>query len=265
MSSVTSKVLLAKSTESLTLKINRPNERNPLDLSTISELISAISACERDKDIRSVVITGSGKKSFASGVDLKEMSKVVTTAESAIAYDEKVNALYKTIAASPIPVIAKIQSNAIGGGAMLAMACDVAVASDKASFGLPAGRLGLMLSPQEHVMLLQRVSPSKAKYLILTGDRIDARTARQWGMIDFIVDEKDLDSRVDAITASMAKCARTSLSSSKQLLLAVAISSVSSLTGGLIKRCYHEVYESRNFREGVAAFVEKRQPSFWDK
>ena len=96
---------------SVTVRISRPEKRNPLDLRTVNGLIDTISESMRDESVRAIIITGTGEKSFASGVDLKEFAEIVTSAEKARAYDEKVGVLYRTIQSAKIPIIAKVQSN----------------------------------------------------------------------------------------------------------------------------------------------------------
>ena len=127
-------LITEKERYSVTVRISRPEKRNPLDLGTVNDLIDTISESARDKSVRAVIITGSGEKSFASGVDLKELAEIVTSAETALQYDRKIGALYRSIQKAQIPIIAKVQSSAIGSGGLLAAACDFCIASQNAKF-----------------------------------------------------------------------------------------------------------------------------------
>ena len=256
------KIIVEKKAHSATIRLNRPTKRNPLDLETVNGIARTISDCDLDDSIRTIVITGSGSNAFASGADLREMADVVTSADTAIEYDKEVKKLYRSIQDAQTPVIAKVQSHAIGGGGLLAVACDICIASDKAKFGLPAGRVGLMLSPLEYEIALQRMTLPRAKYLTMTGALIDANQANLWGIFDVVVNDVSLDPAIEKLTTSIAECAPSSIKVSKILLSEIASRPDTPISGDRVRKCYETVYDSEDYQEGVAAFLERRPPAF---
>jgi enoyl-CoA hydratase/carnithine racemase len=154
-----------------------------------------------------------------------------------------------------VPVIARMQASAIGGGLLLALACDVRVCAASARIGIPASRFGLMLSPVEYRLLVRAAGRSRAKLLMFTGRRLDARTALEWGLVDMIAYDGELDARVDALTAEIAAGAPLANKAAKRLI-------DSGRDGDLAHECYREIYSSQDVKEGLKALAEKRLPQF---
>ena len=152
-----------------TVTIDRPSTRNALALRTIDELRAAVARAEDNPAIRVLVLTGAGDRVFASGADLDEIPDAMDTPEKAAAYDERVAGLYRALLETPVPVVARIQGHAIGGGLLLALACDLRICRAGVKVGLPVSRIGLMLSPLEHKLVVDQIGPSRAKWLLLTG------------------------------------------------------------------------------------------------
>lgn len=244
------------------ITIDRPEKRNALSLATIAALIEALRALEGKADLRAIVLAGSGDRAFASGADLDEIAGLAGHPELALEYDRKVEALYDALATVRVPVIARIQAAAIGGGCLLALACDLRVASAGATFGVPAGRIGLMLSPREHALLAGAVGPSRAKLLLYSGRRLSASEAQQWGLIDLLTgddSQRSLDDAVDQLVADIAGCAPRTISVSKRMIQA---SGSADPDGRVVREAYAQVYGSDDLREGLAAFAARRAPVF---
>ncbi len=238
-----------------TITIDRPEKRNALALQTVDELRAAIDAAGHDSAVRAIVLTGSGDRAFASGADLAEIPDAMDTPENAWAYDSTVGALYDAVMQSPVPVIARMQASAIGGGLMLALACDVRVCAASARIGIPVSRFGLMLSPLEHRLLVRVTGRSRAKLLMFTGRRLDARTALEWGLVDIVAYDGELDALADALTAEIAAGAPLANKAAKLLI-------DSEGEAELAQNCYREIYSSEDLKEGLEAMAEKRLPEF---
>lgn len=239
-----------------TVTIDRPAKRNALGLRTIEELCQAIDHCEADAQVRVVVLTGTGDRAFASGADLDEVPDAMDTPEHARAYDDRVSGLYDRLAETPLPVIARIQASAIGGGYLLALACDLRVCGASALIGIPVSRIGLMLSPQEHRLLVRQVGPSRAKLLTFTGRRLGAKEAADWGLVDMVVADDALDEAVDQLTLDIASGAPIAITAAKRMI------DDGAQNDAVVQQCYRDIYASEDLSEGLAALSQRRPPRF---
>ncbi len=238
--------------------INRPEKRNAIALATIEDLQVAIAEANANAQVRVIVLTGAGDRAFASGADLDELGAIATPRQ-AVTYDAMVTQLYDALERSRKPVIARIQAHAIGGGCLLALACDVRVASDSASFGVPAARIGLMLSAPEHALLVNHVGASRAKLLLASGRRLSAAEAERWGLVDIVVPRDGLDAAVDALADEIATNAPLAVTAAKQLAQAVGRTDT---LASVAATHYAAIYGSEDLREGLAAMKAKRKPVF---
>lgn len=242
------------------LTIDRSDVRNAISLETARELAARITAVNGDPGVRAVVITGAGDHVFASGADLTEVLDRMGTPASAREYDEVLEATYAALESCRVPTIARIQGHAIGGGCLLALACDLRIAAARAAFGVPAARVGVALTPSELRRLVWSVGPWRAKWLLVTGVRLTAAEAQAWGLVDQVVADSQLDAAVDTVVEEIVKAAPLAIRAMKR--------HVNALTGALrvddavIRGLYEAVYGSADFREGVTAFLEKRAPVF---
>ena len=241
--------------------INRPEKRNAIALATIEDLQVAIAEANANAAVRVIVLTGAGEQAFAAGADLDELA-AVTTPQQAVAYDAMVAQLYDALERSRKPVIARVQAPAIGGGCLLALACDVRIASENASFGVPAARIGLMLSAPEHALLVNQVGRSRAKLLLLSGRRLTATEAERWGLVDQVVPVALLDATVDALVQEIAANAPRAVAAAKRLVQAVGRDAASAAAAAT---SYAEIYGSEDLREGLAAVKARRKPVFTGK
>jgi enoyl-CoA hydratase len=239
--------------------ISRPEVHNALDGHTIRELEAALREVADDADVRCVVLRGAGEKVFVSGGDVREFRDKLSSAESARDYDVEIERMQAVIRDMAKPVIAQIQGYAIGGGCVLAVACDFRIASTKAKFGIPVARFGLMLSVLDSVRLAELVGLGQARRLLMTGAVIDAREAHRIGLIDQIVEADALMSTTEAFAATLAANAPLSIKATKQTLAAFYSRQLSIADGD---PWYRELYTSRDVQEGIDAFFGKRSPQF---
>ena len=241
--------------------LNRPEVRNAMNQAMTAELPRLLQRLENDASVRVVVLGGRGS-AFCSGADLGRMEKSgrATGAKNradALKSAKFFNALY----VFPKPTIARIHGPAFAGGMGLVCACDVVVASEEASFCLPEARIGLvpaMISPY----VTRAMGANAARRYVLSGERFSAREAKGLGMVHELVPAAGLDAAVDRLAQAFAACAPNALAEAKKLLRQVIGAPITpqliSYTAGVIARCR----ASSEAREGIAAFREKRKPSW---
>lgn len=240
--------------------IDRPEVRNAISRETAAQLTDAMRRVNADAEVRVAIISGAGDRVFASGADLQEVLEEMRTPEAAWAYDEWIEAAYGAIERCRVPTVARIQGHAIGGGCLLALACDLRIAAERSSLGVPVTRVGLMLSPDEIRRLVCLVGPSRAKWLLLTGTRLTAGEALAWGLVDHVAANEQLDRAVDRVAGEILSGAPIAVAVAKRLVNASIAHEVPD--AATIRECYASVYGSADFREGVTAFLEKRPPVF---
>ena len=239
--------------------VNRPEVRNALDTALCAELVEAFLELAEDPDVRVVVLRGAGERAFISGADINEFRERLSSPESALAYDKEAEALMSAIAAMPRPVVAMIHGFAIGSGLLVAMACDIRIASDAVRVGIPVARLGLVPPVPDVARLVRLVGPARAKYLLMTGRLIAAREAQSWGLLNRVVPAEELEAVTAEVAVLLARNAPLSLKAVKQIVDRIGVEGRAVAEGA---PWYEEVYGSDDFREGVDAFMEKRQPAF---
>lgn len=241
------------------LAVNRPEVRNALDSALCADLAGAFADLGADPDVRVVVLRGAGDRAFISGADINEFRKRLATPEDALAYDEEAEALMSAIAAVPRPVIAMIHGFAIGSGLLVAMACDLRIASDAVRVGIPVARIGLVPPVPDVARLVRLVGPGRAKELLMTGRSIAAGEALSLGLLNRIVPAEELETVTGEIAGLLARNAPLSLKAVKQIVDRFGAEGKAVAEGA---PWYEEVYTSDDFREGVDAFLEKRRPAF---
>jgi enoyl-CoA hydratase/carnithine racemase len=177
-----------------TLAIDNPKQLNALTVAAILELTEALRALAKDEGLRAVVLTGAGTKAFSGGVNVNDLG--VTSEKTA---REGITRLHLCIAAvreCPVPVIARLNGYCIGGALELAAACDLRIAADHARFGMPEVRLGIP-SVIEAALLPRLTGAGRARWLLLTGELIDAAEALRWGLVERVAPLAGLDTEVD--------------------------------------------------------------------
>ncbi|MBW3584223.1 MAG: enoyl-CoA hydratase/isomerase family protein [Euryarchaeota archaeon] len=242
------------------LVIDRPEKRNALDAATRKELIATLDAWRDDDKVRVVVLTGIGK-TFAAGADLSEMQARSLEAQRAFITPPHV---YSKIAESPMPVIACVNGHALGAGCELMMACDLRVAGDKAKMGQPETRLGLIPGGGGTQRLPRLVGLGRALRMVLTGDAVDAVEAERIGLVEEVVAQDALHAHVQNLAETLATRSPVALRIAKETVRAAA---GLPLEEGLRVEvdAFMEAFASEDAKEGIAAFVESRDPRFTGK
>jgi enoyl-CoA hydratase len=243
------------------ITINRPDKRNALNIKTREEGAALLDELRNDASINVVVITGAGDKAFVAGADIAEfagrtamMQRDVMTARS----------LFTAIDTFPKPIIAMINGYCLGGGCELALACDIRIASETASFGQPEINLGIIPGGGGTQRLTRLVGEGKAMEMILTGEIIDAKSAYQIGLVNHVFPPDVLQAKTMEIANRIAEKSPIALSLAKE---AVKLASRSSLDEGLRREVdlFALCFSTEDKNEGVNAFLEKRKPEFKGK
>jgi enoyl-CoA hydratase len=241
--------------------INRPEKRNALNIQTRAEGAAALDELRDDESIGVVVFTGAGDKAFIAGADIAEFAGRTALTQRDVMMGRS---LFTAIDAFPKPVIAMINGYCLGGGNELALACDLRIASETASFGQPEINLGIIPGGGGTQRLTRLVGEGKAMELILTGEIIDAQTALRLGLVNMVVPAADLQGKTLEIANRIADKSPVALRMAKE---AVKLASRSNLDEGLRREVdlFALCFSSEDKDEGVKAFLEKRKPSFKGK
>lgn len=240
------------------LTINRPDKLNALNKLTVQEIAAAIKLAVSDMDVRGVIITGAGPKSFVAGADIAEF--VGLSVEKARALAQDGHAVFKSVEDCPKPVIAAVNGFALGGGCELSMACHMRVASDNAKFGQPEVNLGLIAGYGGTQRLIQYIGKSKAFELHLTADMINAQQALDLGLVNYVTTPDQL----------IPKCVEIleKIKTKSPMAVMHAINAMNGYfeqkTDGFAKEMdeFGKCVASEDFKEGTAAFLEKRKANF---
>ncbi|TVP72756.1 MAG: enoyl-CoA hydratase [Rhodobacteraceae bacterium] len=241
------------------IRLNRPDALNALNSVLLGELSDALSAADHNDKVRCIVITGSDK-AFAAGADIKEMSEKTAVEMFETDMFGPETELFQRIRK---PIIAAVAGYALGGGCELAMMCDFIIAADTAKFGQPEINLGVVAGIGGTQRLTRFVGKSKAMDMHLTGRFMDAEEAERAGLVSRVVPAKKL---MEEAMAAAGKIAEKSQVSVKVVKEAVNRSYETTLREGLLfeRRVFHMLFASEDQKEGMSAFLEKRQPQFRD-
>ncbi len=242
------------------IRLNRPEALNALNSQLLGELADALRSAQANEKVRCIVITGS-EKAFAAGADIKEMSgksfNEVFTADLFGPEAEAIRAIRK-------PIIAAVAGYALGGGCELAMMCDFIIAADNAKFGQPEINLGVIAGIGGTQRLTRFVGKSKSMEMHLTGRFMDAEEAERAGLVSRVVPAKKL---IEDALATAHKIAEKSMIATMAAKEAVNRAYETTLAEGLLfeRRLFQSMFATEDQKEGMAAFLEKREPRFRDK
>lgn len=238
------------------ITLNRPAKLNALSVALVCELADVLAAAQDDPDVRCVVLTGSDR-SFSAGADIADQH---TYGEDAVFGRTRLDAWDK-IQNFPKPLIAAVNGYALGGGNELAMLTDIIIAGDNARFGQPEINIGIFPGDGATQRLVRAVGKSMAMKMILSGEMIDAETARQIGLVAEVVPISQTRARSIELAARIAEKSPIAARLVKQ---AVQMAFETTLSAGLLfeRTSLRVAFDSADRKEGMAAFLEKRKPVF---
>ena len=242
-----------------TLTVARPDALNALDLEHAEDLRARLEELAADEDARVVVLTGAGEKAFVAGADIKYMQALGVL--EARRWGELGHACGRLLETMPKPTIAAINGYALGGGLELALACDLRVAASTAKLGQPEINLGILPGWGGSLRLARTTTLGVAKELVLTGRTIDAAEALEHGLVNAVYDPGELEAKVRELCETLVAKSPLALAYAKE---AVNLALQGDHRGNLEieARLFAMLFSSADQREGMAAFVEKREPRF---
>lgn len=254
-------ILVEKRGNVAVLTINRPDKLNALGYKVHQEGVAALEELRKDEEVRVLVITGAGEKSFIAGADISEFAGKTPVSQRAI-FQEKT--LFNSIDEFPKPVIAMVNGFCLGGGCEVALACDLRIAGEKARFGQPEINLGIIPGGGGTQRLTRLIGEGKSMEMILTGDMIDAQTALNLGLVNHVYSAEELETKTMELANKIAEKSPIALQLAKE---AVKLAAKSNLDEGLKREVdlFAICFSSQDKEEGVAAFLEKRKPVFTGK
>ena len=243
----------------LIITINRPDKLNALNKTVIKELSGVIDDVYNNVEIKSVIITGSGPKAFVAGADISEFAGLDAKAGKAMAENRQMQ-VFNKIEHCFKPVIAAVNGFALGGGCELAMACHFRVASSNAKFGQPEVNLGLIPGYGGTQRLTQLIGKGRAMELLMTGSMIDANTALQYGLVNYVVPQEELMSKTLSVTELINTKAPLAIAGCIKAANAVFDETENGYEMEI--NIFGELFDTADAKEGATAFLEKRQPLF---
>ena len=240
--------------------LNRPEVFNSFNREMALALQKVVKQCDKDKNIRAVMLTANGK-AFCAGQDLKEVTSPELNPGFRAILDEHYNPIIKQIRALNKPVVAAVNGVAAGAGANIALACDIVIASEKASFIQAFSKIGLIPDSGGTFFLPRIIGFQKASALMMLGDKVSANDAETMGMVYKVFSEDSFLEEAEKIATTLSKMPTKALALTKKALNASLQNSLDEQLA-LESKYQIEAAQTEDYNEGVNAFVEKRKPTF---
>jgi enoyl-CoA hydratase/carnithine racemase len=242
-----------------TVTFNRPQARNAFTFAMYERLAEICTAADADRSIRAMILTGAGGKAFAAGTDISQF-RTFDTPEDALGYEARIDRVLTALEQCRVPTIAAIAGACTGGGAAIAGCCDLRIAAANSKFGFPIARtLGNCLSMSNYARFADLIGAARVKDLIFTARLVEAPEALAIGLVNEVAEDVDaLMTRAQELARTVAGHAPLTLQATKRALRHLRPSIPRGEGDDLILMCYM----SRDFREGMDAFLNKRPPNF---
>ena len=260
MDTLAPEILVEESESYARVIFNRPHVRNAITGQMWAELPKIIRRLERRRQIHAILLSGAGSKAFASGADIGELPRF-TEPKAARAYETLVLRALDSVVRCPLPVIAMIRGYTMGGGFYIAAACDLRIAGESAQLGIPAAKLGSAVSPSVAARLVGLVGPAVAKEILFSGQPLDARRALQVGLVNHVVPDSKLEGFTLGLVWQIAANAPLTIRHAKQTVNWIA-SEVERRPPKELQQHVVKAFGSRDFKEGLDAFLSRRPPKF---
>ena len=263
MSLAGGKLLLDEPAEGVArLTLNRPDSRNALDHELLDGIAATMPSLDRGIEIRCVILTGAGN-AFSAGYDIAAIppESFERDAESLVAHPFQ--AALEAIAGHPWPVIAALNGHALGGGLELALTADLRLCARAAKLGMPPAKLGLIYGHTGLRRFIEAIGVPRTKELFLTGRTVEAERAEQIGLVHEVVDDAGLEATALGLSAEVAANAPLSMKGNKRVIDTLAANpTLSEEQEGELVELRESCFSSEDFREGIRAFAEKREPDW---
>lgn len=243
----------------LVITINRPDKLNALNKQTIEELHETLLEAESHTDIRAVILTGSGQKAFVAGADIAEFANFSVEQGKQLSSIGHFK-IFNFIENYSKPIIAAVNGFALGGGLELAMACHIRVVSDNAKMGLPEVSLGVIPGYGGTQRLAQLVGKGKAFEMIVTADMIGAQDAYKWGLANYVTTQEELLNTCFEITNKISTKSPTAIKTAIKVINAGYNNKLNGFEVEIEE--FGKSFGTKDFKEGVGAFMDKRKADF---
>jgi len=245
----------------LHIRFNNPAKHNALSMDMWEAVPPLLERAEKDDDVRMVVFSGEGTKSFVSGADISQFEDMRAAKEAVKRYEQVAEAALQGIYEFGKPTVACIRGYCIGGGVNVAISCDIRVASTDSVFSVPATRLGLGYRFSAMKNLTDLVGPGYAKDIFFTARRLDAAEALRIGLVNRIAEPEGLEALLEEYTKTIATGAPLTIKAGKRIIREV-LKPGSDIDMEMCRRLILDCFESEDYAEGRRAFMEKRKPVF---
>lgn len=244
------------------LTVNRPDKLNALNSATLDELHAALAELAADREVGGVIVTGAGEKAFVAGADIAELARM--NALTGVSTSRHGQDAFRFMERMSKPVIAAVNGYALGGGLELALACDLRIASENARFGLPEVTLGIIPGYGGTVRLPRLVGRGRALEMILTGDMVDAARALEMGLVNRVVPQDELLDAARALLDTILKNGPVAVAKALEAVNRALDHSMEDALD-LEANLFGLLAATDDMKEGMAAFLEKREAAFEGK
>ena len=245
----------------LTITISWPDKLNALNGDVFTDLDNVVQEIEKNPEVRSAIITGAGQKAFVAGADITEFGGL--TKDQAMGLAKRGQTIFSRIESCSKPIIAAVNGFALGGGCELSMACHFRIASENAKFGQPEVNLGLIPGYGGTQRLVQLIGKGRAIELLISANMIDANTALQYGLVNYVVKQEELLNKARSILESINMKAPLAIASCIKAANAVYDESQNGFS--LEVQEFGKCFATEDMKEGTSAFLEKRKAVFKGK
>ncbi len=243
------------------MSFNNPERHNAISLDMWEAALEIMAAFAADPLVRVMVVSGEGGKAFASGADISKFKDERQEAAALARYQSITQQAYQALLDMRIPTIAMVRGYCIGGGTAVAVCCDLRICTENAKFGIPAAKLGLGYGYNRAKPLVDLIGPAHAKEMFFTGRQFDAREAERMGLVNRVVADDTLESTVEDMARTIAQNAPLTVRCAKQVVGEV-LKDPQARDPEATERAVLACFESNDYKEGQAAFMERRKPRF---
>jgi enoyl-CoA hydratase/carnithine racemase len=253
-------ILVEQQQSIATIVLNRPERHNALTMGMYTELPGIVAALDADSSVKVIVLRGAGQRAFASGADISEFERERGNAVSARRYNDHVAMAERALEALEKPIIAMIHGYCIGGGAGLALACDLRFADSTSQFAITPAKLGLVYSLESTKRVVDLVGPARAKWILLSGMQIPAERALSFGLFDELKRPEELEEFTYEFAETISSRAQLSVRMGKEMVRRVTLGQIHD--DHVTREIRNSSFDTSDYAEGVQAFLAKRRPNF---
>ena len=257
----TNKMILNIKSNVAYITFNNPEKHNAVSLDMWDSLEEMLNQCEKDHNVRVVVLNGAGGKSFVSGADISKFEKERSTKEAVLHYNSRTQKVYERLESFPKPTIAMIDGYCIGGGLNVAVCCDIRICSKKSQFAMPAAKLSLGYPFSSIKRLFDIMGPGMSKHFMFTAERILADEALSCGLVQKLVEDGNLEEFVNNYAEKIAGNAPLTIKAMKNIGIEI-LKNPNDRNLEECKKLAEACFDSNDYVEGRRAFMEKRKPNF---